>query len=380
MAGRRIREVCAGLIAGSLALLPAMVFGQAPPASPGQLVPVQGQPGVVVQGQPGVVVQEQPGVVVVQEEPEAPGMQEQPGLVRGVVQRLWGYVAPDNAEIISVHQLGCLIDHLDKCLYDNGQVVVKGPDVWGQNRMTVFRGEYEDQMKTQLGNFEIILSSYQRRADLAALTTATAVGASVGPQISNSRNVSTTTNTAPAIPSATGLVGPNGLVANANSLIGAMSPLLMPSDLTALALGNKGAAQGLGIEPTVLLDERSRFLNHLHQLRRINTGDDKTDMPGYSLYLVRMPVSILPGDDSIKGKGAMVTVEAKHCLTPDILPTTFRNIVVLDAAYGLMDIITRGQYLTIEESKCDVQQAAADTAERAQRAPGHDRVCALQPH
>ena len=30
---------------------------------------------------------------------------------------MWGYVDPDNAEIISVHQLTCLIDHLDKCLY-----------------------------------------------------------------------------------------------------------------------------------------------------------------------------------------------------------------------------------------------------------------------
>jgi hypothetical protein len=220
--------------------------------------------------------------------------------------------------------------------------------------MTQYRAEYDDQMKTQLGNFEIILNSYQRRADLAALTSATAVGASIAPRISNSRNVSTSTTTttpaAPSIPSATGLVGSSGLVANANSLIGAESSLLMPSNLTSLALANKGAAQGLGIEPTVLLDERSRFINHLQQLRRINVGDDRSDMPGYGLYLVRMPVSVLPGAQSIKGKGAMVTVEAKHNLTSDLLPNTFRNAVILGTAYQLMDAVTRGQYLRLDDT------------------------------
>jgi hypothetical protein len=293
--------------------------------------------------------------------PEPPVLMPVParsGHVQDFVRRMWGYFDPDNAEIISVHQLACLIDCLDKELYDKGQVVVKNPDVWGQNRLTQHRAEYEDQMKGQLGNFEIILSSYQRRADLAALTSATAVGASVGPQISNSRRVTSTTNvspatssSAPAIPSAAGLVGPSGLVENANTLIGTMSPLLMPSNLTALALANKGAAQGLGIEPTVLLDERSDFLNHLHQLRRNSAGDDRSDMPGYGLYLVRLPISILPGDESNKGKGAMVTVRAKHNLTPDLLANTFRNVVILDTAYQLMDAVTRGQYLPIADQQ-----------------------------
>ncbi|MGA2703898.1 MAG: hypothetical protein ABSH35_22720 [Isosphaeraceae bacterium] len=210
-------------------------------------------------------------------------------------------------------------------------------------------------MKGQLNSFEIILNGYQRRADLAALTSATSVGASVGPRISNSRNVSTTTTSTPAqsptIPSAVGLLGANGLAANANTLIGTMSPLLMPSNLTALALANKGATAGIGIEPTVLLDERSNFLNHLHQLRRNSAGDDRSALPGYGLYLVRMPVSILPGDQSIKGKGAVVTVQAKHNLTPDLLANTFRNVVILDTAYQLMDAITRGQYLPISDNQ-----------------------------
>jgi hypothetical protein len=287
--------------------------------------------------------------------------QDQPGHLQGFFHHVWGNNDLETAEIVSVHQLADLIDRLDESLYHRGQVVVKGPDVWGQNRLTQYRADYEDQMRGQLSNFEIILSSYQRRADLAALTSATAVGASVAPRVTNSRNVSTSTTVSPApaaptIPSAAGLVGPTGLVANANSLLGGgPTALLMPSNLTALALANKGATPGIGIEPTVVLDERSRFLNHLEQLRRINVGDDRTDMPGYSLYLVRMPVSILPGAQSIKGKGAIVTVEAKHNLTPDLLANTFRNVVILDTAYQLMDAVTRGQYLPIGDLNYDLK-------------------------
>jgi hypothetical protein len=333
---RRIRIVHLVLGLSSIALLPAILRAQvfAPSksivAAPGE-VPVQ------------------PGFA-----PAPPDLEySQPGHVHGFLDRVWGYADPENAEVITVHQLARLIDHLEKSLNFRGEVVVKSPDVWGQNRLTKYRSDYEEQMRSQLGNFEVILSSYQRRADLAALTSATSVGASITPQVRNSSNVTTTNVNPPAIPSAAGLIGPNGLVANANSLIGTMSPLLMPGNLTALALANKGATSGLGLEPTTLLDERSRFLYYLEQLRRINVGDDRTDMPGYGLYLVRTPVSILPGAQSIKGKGAIVTVEARHDLTPDLLANTFRNVVILDTAYYLMDAVTRGQYLTLIDPDYD---------------------------
>ena len=103
----------------------------------------------------------------------------------------------------------------------------------------------------------------------------------------------------------------------------------------------------------MLLDERSDFLNYLQELRRVNAGDDRSDMPGYSLYVVRMPVSILPGADTIKGRGAMVTVQAKHDLTGDVLANTFRNVVILDTAYQLMDVVTRGQYLLLNDVNYD---------------------------
>ena len=81
-----------------------------------------------------------------------------------------------------------------------------------------------------------------------------------------------------------------------------------------------------------MLDEQSRYLYHLQQLRRINTGDDTADMPGYGLYLLRLPVSVLPGSKTFMGKGAAVTVKASHYLTPDLLPTTFEDFVTNNLA------------------------------------------------
>ena len=137
---RRIGNVCVTTVAVVFAWLPAMAFGQE--------------------------IEQQP-------QPSGPqelvGVQEEPGPIENVVKHLWGYVDPDHAEVISVHQLTCLIDHLDKSLACRGQVVVKNPDVWGQNRMTQYRADYEAQMKVQLTAFEVILNSYQRVSDAAAL-------------------------------------------------------------------------------------------------------------------------------------------------------------------------------------------------------------------
>jgi hypothetical protein len=57
-----------------------------------------------------------------QEEPPAGEIevQEEPGYIHSFVKHVWGYVDPENAEIISVHQLSCLIEHLDKRLTDRG--------------------------------------------------------------------------------------------------------------------------------------------------------------------------------------------------------------------------------------------------------------------
>jgi len=210
-------------------------------------------------------------------------------------------------------------------------------------------------MKGQLDKFELIINAYQRRSDSAALTSATSIAAAVQPRAtrgsargaSSSSSQTTVAIPAPAVPFAS-------LFNNASTLVGTVSPDLTLSGLAGLALANAAAStkQGIGLEPTVALDERANYLYHLNQLRRVNAGDDSSDLPGYGLYLIRMPVSLLPSRESIKGKGASVTVKAKHNLTPDVLRNTFGNVVVLDTAYSLMDVIIRGQFFLIVDPTC----------------------------
>jgi hypothetical protein len=256
----------------------------------------------------------------------------------------WTGLEPDGSSPLTVRQIAGLIDELDKKLYHYGKIAVKSPDVFGQNRMTGYRADYEDQMKSQLGAFELILNSYQRRSDSAALTSATSVSAAIQPpQISNSRNVSTTTNTT-TVPVPPPAVPFSSLFTNASALVGTASPDLTPTTASTLALANTGARPGIGLEPTVALDERSNYLYHLNELRRINAGDDSSDVAGYGLYLLRMPVSLLPSGDAAMGKGASVTVKVKHNVTPDLLPNTFRSVVILDTAYSLTDALNRGLF------------------------------------
>jgi hypothetical protein len=85
-----------------------------------------------------------------------------------------------------------------------------------------------------------------------------------------------------------------------------------------------------------MLDQLSRYLNHLHQLRRINEGDDTADAPGYSMNLMRFPVSVLPGTKTREGYGAEVTLSVTPCISDKLLESTFKSLVIND----LLDTLT----------------------------------------
>ena len=234
--------------------------------------------------------------------------------------------------VTNVEELGDLIDELDAKLYRLGKVVVKSPDVWGQNRMTRYRAAFDQEMLKELDKFKVELQAYQRRSDSAAETSATAIGIAVQPK-------ATTTNTTTVAVPAAGI--PDNLTDNAKDLIGKTTPVLDAASIGKLNLALANYNGGIGLDPGIMLDEKADYLNHLQRLQRINSGDDITDTPGYSLYLLRMPVSILPGPASEKGKGAVVTVEAKHALTSDLLPTIFKKVVILDTSYQLKEVVER---------------------------------------
>ncbi len=210
----------------------------------------------------------------------------------------------------------CLAEHIDWVEHHidtYGSVVTKQPDIWGEARLTKHRDEYERMMFREIDQFNESINASISQSDSSFLAQAIA--------LSNAAGATVTPADAPAGDTTTAVA--EAKLANAKNL---------ETDFTSFGFRSDPSAKapGISLEPTVLLDQRSRYLDHLHELRRINEGDDTSDSPGYSLNLVRIPVSILPGKLTREGFGAEVTVTAEPVISDDLLPTTFQNLVVND--------------------------------------------------
>jgi hypothetical protein len=228
-----------------------------------------------------------------------------------------------------------------------GSIVAKAPDVWGQNRLTRHRAEYEQQMRAQLARFESRSSAALRRSDQAFLGMAFALQAASGNRRRGDQvAVPEATGSASVVNSIQGLLPTTNEAVNRADpvVIARTAPFMLPEGLEGVSFGD----EPLGLEPTLHLDQLSRYLNHLNQLRRINEGDDSADSPGYSLNLVRIPVSITPGDLTRKGHGAEITFIAEPILGDDLLPATFRNLVIND----LVDIIAPALTWAVNDPDC----------------------------
>ena len=140
-------------------------------------------------------------------------------------------------------------------------------------------------------------------------------------------------------PTAPTVTDPSSLLTDISAKLAALQGTVLPLPQNISNFATQTGNPGVGIEPTIQLDEQADYINHLHQLRRVNGGDDLTDMAGYGLYVLRMPISLMPGPCSRQGKGAIVTMEARHDLPADVLENTFKDVVVLDITYALTQIV-----------------------------------------
>lgn len=231
-------------------------------------------------------------------------------------------------------QLANVLDIIEEGIRDDGTVVMQTPSVWGQNRMTRYRKDFEDQMKAELERFRFILSARIARTDQAALENQTSLAATLTP---------TQRGTQIAL-------SQSELLKERASLETAVSSILSSSqvkldqaktfDLLSRVFNNLGTQENqLGLEPTVYLDEKKRYLDHLNQHRRINLGDDNADSAGYGMYLVRMPVSIEPGQKTHRGHGAILTATAQHEFEKFFLQRTMRNLIINDLVEHLTPLI-----------------------------------------
>lgn len=226
----------------------------------------------------------------------------------------------------TLERLASKIDRLEKHIEVYGTIVPKTPDVWGEARLTKFRVEFEEQMAGQKSAFGETINAAISRTDQAFLTTAMTLQAAISgstatlsaPSTQASETVSeTVTESSPSIPDAP------------------TDPFASAVKFRETKLLREGALQGFGdqkiaLEPVIALDQRARYLNHLHQLRRNNDGDDRSDSPGYALHLVRVPVSVLPGRSTESGYGAEITITARPHIHDKLLESTFRELVVND--------------------------------------------------
>ena len=238
----------------------------------------------------------------------------------------------------AVVQLARTLDELEKKLNQDGTVAIKAPDIWGEARLTKHRQEFEREMAKEIDEFEFRINASISRSDQAFLASATAIsavtlGADDSPVTAPELNVNQASNLVPGLSTQTSSGDP--ITAPSNEVI-------FQTPLHGLnAQGFKVVDKGINIEPEIYLDQKARYLNHLHELRRLNEGDDTSDSPGYSMNLVRVPVSIMPGSKTQKNHGAEVTITATAHVTDELLPTTFRALVVNDLVDLLAPVVRK---------------------------------------
>jgi hypothetical protein len=250
---------------------------------------------------------------------------------------------PDTCSDDEIERLGRELAWLERQVNLHGSIVAKAPDVWGQNRLMRHRLEYEDEMRRQLPLFEQYSQAAIRRSDQSflgmALALQSASGRRSGPEFV-------------AAPDASVVNSIQTLLPTTNEAVGRADPIVIartgPFAGPALPADMQFADAPLALEPTLQLDHLSRYLHHLHELRRVNEGDDSADAPGYALNLVRIPVSITPGGKTRKGHGAEITITVDPQLDDDLLPRTVRDLVIND----LVDLVAPALTHCVNDPEC----------------------------
>ncbi|MEM6470560.1 MAG: hypothetical protein AAF802_13470 [Planctomycetota bacterium] len=221
---------------------------------------------------------------------------------------------PAGCEQPSVQELAGQLDWLEHYIDLYGSIVPKQPDVYGEARLTTHRQETERELEKRLGEFGATLQGAIRRADTLKFEP----DFKFGPAGSSSGSP------------------PSGSASTVNIDIDTDQTVETSSQATATAStagstpSSGGGASSVSLEPVRYNEQMFRYLNALNQIRRINEGDDNADGAGYSLNLLRIPMSVIPGSRTRTGYGCEVTFTAEPMLGDDLLPDTFRDLVIND--------------------------------------------------
>jgi hypothetical protein len=237
---------------------------------------------------------------------------------------------------IAMADLAGDVTFLEDEIHRAGSITIKQPDVWGDADLMGYIQEYEQVMINRLGDFKDTIQGYLARSDQADLQSMTSMGLNLGPSTgapptpfstfnsNNSNNSANSAVTPVSIPTTSSLQAPQGQV----------------FDVLNQALSNTNASPTakFSLEPTESLRQNSTYLKVNQGLRRINSGADSAQAAGYGLYLLRVPVSILPGRRTRQGYSGVVTMRAQMVIDPDHLRVTFPKLVFGDLADQLLRI------------------------------------------
>jgi hypothetical protein len=251
----------------------------------------------------------------------------------------------------TMHALACDLDCLEAHIDKYGSVVAMQPSVWGQARLTKYRDEFEKEMFKDYTKFAESLQGSVSRSDQAYFANAMAISGAIStppapkvpalafkypnPNLQISLNQASSPSSSSSAPSSPDASVQTDVFKGFDSI--SRSPVRQGQQLGFAGM----ASGGISLEPTIMLDQKQRYLDHLNQIRRNNEGDDTADSPGYSLNLVRIPVSVLPGKCTLKGCGAEITMTLTPVIGDELLPTTFRQLVINDLTEQLSLPLTK---------------------------------------
>jgi hypothetical protein len=232
---------------------------------------------------------------------------------------------------IDMQELASQVTSLEDQIHLYGSVTVKQPDVWGDADLMGYIQEYEQVMINRLGDFKDTIQGYIARSDQADLQSMTSLGLTMAP---STGAAPTPFSTYAASGAANGAATPVAI----STTSAAAAPQGQVFDVLNQALSNPNATPSakFSLEPTESLRQNSTYLKVNQGLRRINSGADTAQAAGYGLYLLRVPVSILPGRKTREGYSAVVTMRAQMVIDHDHLRVTFPKLVFGDLADQLL--------------------------------------------
>lgn len=214
-----------------------------------------------------------------------------------------------------VHQLAKDLTVIEDDIRRDGSITVKRPDVWGDAGMMSHLQEFESKMKARTLTFEETIQSFRSESDFEK------VAASVG--------ISEDTTGAKATPN-------DSTISGIDEPAAASKDKLFDSLKQVANLTGKGK---LSLEPTELARQEAVYLDVCQALRRRHLGDDQSRLPGYGLYKVRIPISVLPGRETSKGYSAIATLRARLNADAAHLKHTFPRMVAADLVNHFVPLV-----------------------------------------